>query len=420
MGAPSYRSMPAGRRAWHRSLAVGLVALVLATFGAAIAQQTAQTLRIGVVLPSRVNVPVVDRDESMVLAADSARRGAIYAEETLRETLVDEGFDLTVLVSTAPDAAAMARAAARMVAVEDVQVLIGGFDDEDAAALADVARARDRIFLNVGATSDRLRTSSPGGWVFHVEPSACDYLSAMARWSRERLDHERWFVIRAEDAEGETALEAARAAASAAGIELVETAVLPAANPPYADLVQSIEMAAPDAVLLLLAWHAQLEFLAQAEAHGSTTPVLALPDAVSQTRTFYDTSRWVAPDLGAGYRFAAWEPTVAEPEGRRLSDDFGQRWGEPMDGPAWTTYQGVRLAVLATLAAGSTEVDEIAEALAGLDVAGGFDERQQWVHDVFVAQIEGDAPPGQRRLSQQLAWASFAERLSGGCVSLDF
>ena len=109
--------------------------------------------------------------------------------------------------------------------------------------------------------------------------------------------------------------------------------------------VRDIARSEPDLVLLLLAdWRSELDFLSRYESSGLTPAVTGFPSPVTQTRHFYYASRQAAPVAGSGHRAALWEATLDAYGARELNARFAARWGQPMDPPAWSAYQAVKIA----------------------------------------------------------------------------
>jgi ABC-type branched-subunit amino acid transport system substrate-binding protein len=404
------------RRLSRRTVLRGALAAATAAvipFGAA---RSTASLRVGCILPSRVTTYAADRLRSSEAAGLSARRGAVYGEERLYER---SGGMLELFLGTAADTRSGVRTAQRMMASDGVDVLIGGYSEEEAEALAEAASARGRLFMNVGATSDRLRHELVGP-VIHVEPSASMYLTALADWFAGARGHRTWLAVHRDDREGWERLEACRQAAARSGITILHEVAIHPTEPVYDAVLAQLAALHPDGIASLLDWHGQLDLLGHLESRHPDVDVVALPDPVSQTRAFYGTSGLVAPRAGAGFRMSSWEATVTEAAGRSLSEDFARRWGAPMDAMAWANYAALTLVVEASLAAGTTEAAVLYDTLTargatwevGKDGGLPIDVRTGQLHqDVFVVQLNAGAP-SFTNLSSLLAIAHVVGRLA--------
>ncbi|ETX27819.1 ABC transporter substrate-binding protein [Roseivivax isoporae] len=325
---------------------------------------TGFALRVGIVLPlggpSRADGP-----ENLSHPAEMARRGAVFGEEEMGRNGALFGHSVTLFTANAPGAEAVARAARRLVAVDGVQVLVGGFSEAEARVLSEVAEETGTLFLNIAASADTLRAACTP-MTFHVEASAAMYLDAMAGWFL-RAGHRRWVILHGPDPEGRARLERARTALGQRHWGARITAEVPVASRDFTEALAAVADERPEAVLVLTDWHTQLAFLARYEAEGLTAPVAAFPEAATQTRRFYEDAMLAAPNAGAGHRAALWEPTLDAYGARELNARAAARWGRPMDSAGWAAYQAMKIAFDAAQFGGGAEGRAMAAHLARED-----------------------------------------------------
>lgn len=354
-------------------------------------------LRIGAVLPlAGPSLPPDANNLSDV--AEAARRGLVFGEEEVLRNGSLFGHNTTVFLANAPGAAAAERAARRLVAINKVSVLIGGFTSDDAAALSKVAEETGTLFLNIAASSDRLRRTCTAH-TFHVEASAAMYLDALTSWF-VRAGHRKWVVLHGDDAEGETRLNRATEALQDRhwGARIAGTAVIGGHD--HSDALNLVRKKEPEAVFLLADWKTQLDFLARYEAEGLTAPIVAFPEAATQIRSFYTKAMQAAPRAGAAHRAALWEPTLDAYGGRELNARAAGRWGAPLDPAGWAAYQATRLAFDAARYANDTEGGAMAAYLSTkgtvLDVHKGIGVSfRPWDHQLrqslYLVRLNPDA-----------------------------
>jgi len=318
-------------------------------------------LRIGVVLPLGGPSRPAGADNLEDLA-EVARRGAVFGAEEMGRNADLFGHEVTLFMANAPGAQAAARAARRLVALEHVQVLIGGFSQAEAQALAQVAEDTGTLFLNIAASGDALRGAC-AAQVFHIEASAAMYLDALAGWYT-RAGLRRWVIVHGADAQARARLDRARAALGRRhwGARILAEAAVEGRD--FGPALAVVAAERPDAVLLLDHWHGQLDFLARYGAEGLDTPVAAFPEAATQTRAHYAAAMAAAPGVGAGHRAALWEPTLDAYGARELNARFAARWGTPMDSAAWAAYQAMKIAFDAAQFCGVAEGRAMARWLA--------------------------------------------------------
>ena len=313
---------------------------------------TGFALRVGVVLPlggpSRADGP-----GNLAHVAEAARRGAVFGEEEMGRNGALFGHTVTLFMANAPGPEAAARAARRLVAVDGVQVLVGGFSEAEALALSAVAAETGTLFLNIAAPSDALRERC-NAMTFHVEASAAMYLDALVGWF-VRAGHRRWVILHGSDPEGLARLERAKVALKKRHWGAKIAAELPVNGRDFSDALAAVTKERPEAVLLLTDWHTQLAFLARYEAEGLTAPIVAFPEAATQTRRFYEDAMLAAPKAGASHRAALWEPTLDAYGARELNARAAGRWGRPMESAGWAAYQAMKIAFDAAQFGGATE-----------------------------------------------------------------
>lgn len=322
-------------------------------------QLEGQVLRIGMVLPTQTGETSV-RAATYQLAANAARAGAIMAEEELGFNAELLGQRLEVRVATAPDTESAVRAAERMLSTEELIGFAGGYGDDTALALSQIASSRQVPFLNIGSASDALRGGSCDRYTFHVEASAAMYLDALTAWY-VRSAFRRWFYVYPDSEAGRTLYDRARRSLTERhfGAEEVGSVAVPADSLDFADAINEAQVSNADVILLLTDAVSQLAFLGEYDSAGGEAEVTGFPDPTTQTRTFLAASRNGAPVSGTGFRASLWEAKIDAYGAREINQRFRERWGMPMDGPAWAAYQAVKMFYEAASLGGSTEADDI-------------------------------------------------------------
>ena len=153
--------MTLSRRAFLRMLPATAGPLVLGVRSVS-DRRSAHTLRVGLVVPAREQF-------------ESAARGAAMGVAEARRVATMLGGDVTL--HRASDAR-------HLIAIDHVQVLIGGFDESSCIELAKVAERHELIFLNIGCASDVLRSGACSRHAFHVAASDAMHRDALALLER--------------------------------------------------------------------------------------------------------------------------------------------------------------------------------------------------------------------------------------------
>ena len=298
-------------------------------------------LRIGAVLP--LGGPSLSHGtENLSAIAEDARRGLALSEEEAQLNGQLFGHNVTLFLANAPGADTAERAARRLIKLNGVTVLIGGFTTDEASRLAEVAREAGVLFLNIAASSDRLRARCTPE-TFHVEASAAMYLDALVGWF-VRAGHRNWVVLRGSD--NESAARAERAAKALEsrhwGARIAGVGEIGEHNFSLASaLVRKKE---PEAVFLLTDWYTQLNFMAHYESEGLAFPVAPFPEPPTQTRQYYWDVMVAAPRNGVSHRAALWEATLDAYGARELNARAAGRWGSLLEPVGWAAYQAVKIA----------------------------------------------------------------------------
>lgn len=394
--------MSRGTRLSRRDLlAIGAAAAATPPVAPARAQE-AGPLRIGAVLPIAGGV-IPSARLNLGPVGEAARMGLILGEEDASRNGELLGWSTAVTIANAPGAETAARAAQRLIAREKVSVLVGGFTREEVEALSRVAGESGVLFLNIGATSDALRHSC-SATTFHIEASAAMYIDAIFGWFL-RAGYRHWYLVHDDGAESRNQYERALASMKERhwAAEVVGSGVLRQDDSrDFAPVLADIGKAGPDVVLMLTDWRTQLDMLSHYEAAGLTVPVTGFPDPAAQMRDFYLASRQAAPVAGSGYRAALWEATLDAYGARELNARFDGRWGRPMDAPAWSAYQAVKIAFEAAINADATDAASLAGYFASeqglFDVSKGIGMTfRPWDHQLrqslYLAKINPDAAP---------------------------
>lgn len=335
----------------RRLLGLGGGALAAFLLGRGFSQVEAR--RVGVVLPAARDEFRLD-PESVEIAANAARRGAILAEEAAGRNEMNSLLP-EVLYATAPDSTTAMRAAERLVIRDEVFALVGGIGEGHAEALARVAADHGILFFNVGSASDSLRRGIRSRNSFHVEASAEAYLTALAEWFWER-GARHWFLVHAGTEDGRALKERASLALNkVGGVSARVTGFEVPDSPIYREALATIRFEEPDLVVMLLDWRAQLEFLGQYEAAELSHELTGFPVPVAQTRQFFRAARSSAPSTGTGPRIVLWDAALEGDGAAELSRSFFARWGLPMDPAGWAAYQAIAILFEAVADTGSTD-----------------------------------------------------------------
>lgn len=383
----------AGLKAVSHRFLLGAVACV--AFATPSAAQAPSQIHIGVILPA-----TTDDADLRYQVAKSAQEGATMAEEEFALNASMFEIDFAVVEAEA-DGADVVAAAERLIGEDGVFAIAGGFATEEARLLSAWAAEHGVPFINLLASDDQLRNQLCAATSFHVAPSAGMYLDSLAGWY-VRAGFRNWYVVQAETEESASQYERLRFALNERhfGAREVGHAIVAPDTPISDDVLSQIGDAGADLVVLLVDADDQLGALTALEGAGIEAMVTGFPYAEAQTRSFFARSREAASNLGAGMRATAWEPTLDAYGARELNARYMDRFGEPMEAPAWATYQGVKVLFEAAMFSGSTEPEGVLAYLNAptsvFDVWKGIGTSfRPWDHQLrqplYLTQIDGAA-----------------------------
>ena len=381
VSTPLHHSIQAGFATVARlCLAVGsILAMIMLAAGPATTQGNLDGgVHIGVIVP---NTPNILGEEIAAAISRSAAQGAILAQEEYQIHAEMFSIEMSVLTEKASGDDVIAAAEARQLGIW--------------------AEARGVPFLNVAASNDSLRNELCSATTFHVAPSAAMYLDALSGWY-VRAGFRRWYVIQEDSIEGQAQYERMDWSITERhfGVREVGREVLAKGEKIDRGLVRDIERSRADLILLMLDTDHQLAVLGKLDAAGVQTTVTGFPHSETQTRTFFEASRQVAPNLGTGHRAADWEATLDAYGAREYNARYLLRWEEPMDPAAWATYHAVRILFEAAFYGGSVLPTDVLSYLSGeqtiFDLHKGLGATfrpwdRQLRQSLYLIKIEGEA-----------------------------
>lgn len=341
----------------RRNFLAGATALATAGLAApALAQSNVPpAIRIGTVFPARTGSSFI-RASINDFIGSAGRIGALLADTQIGTTVGAEGSRLDILLSTSPTVDAAIRAGERLVETGDICALVGGVGEGQAEVLAEIAAQAQVPFFNIGETSDAFRRTAASPYLFHVEASDAMYLDAMGQLAAEQ-GYISWAVISDTDARGAALAARVERAAEKAECTIAGTIMVPPGLPVYFAEIDELAAIDADVIFVLVDYQDQFPLMVQMEEAGMTTPVLAFPHTITQTRDFIAASRSRLPILNPRHRVALWDTTNTEPGAEEFNLQVRARYAEPADPTAWAAYHAIKIVADTVLATGSTEAD---------------------------------------------------------------
>ncbi len=291
--------------------------------------ELAGATQVGVIVPARTPASLPN-----ATVGDDALRGAAVAEN--RVSVGGGSIPFQVLMAHAPSLESAQRAAARLMQVNGVKALIGGYAPEFARAIATEAAANGVPYFNVGSEEDDLRDPTCYPTTFHVAPSTAMLVSGMIA-AAESDGGDSVYVIGEEGVLTDGLLQLITQRLEEAGGQLVGSATVKADEFVYFPVLQAVRDSGADTVLMLISSEGQELLLSQAPAVVPDVQLLGIATVRGQSRPFLQRFAQVSPDGVTSPRVTVWDPAADS----TVNDVFSSRTGEPMEPAAWTTYAAI-------------------------------------------------------------------------------
>lgn len=338
-----------------------------------------------------------------------ALAGAKLAESALAASGV-KGHDLRVVYVSSPTEAAAVRAVERVIATESSFAIVGGFGEDEAARIAEIADSHQILFFNVASVGDSLRGSLCNRNTFHIEASASMYSDVLVDWFA--INGARRFFVVHDNEQTSTSLAMRTINAIEGGDHgstVVGKAVVGRQQFVYSDVINRIEEAKPDIVLLLLQPKDQEVFLSQYPRATNAPAVTGVPYSLTQTREYLFRFRDINSSAGTTARAALWEASLKANASREINESYLARNGAPMEPVAWATYSSLLIlsqAVDATESYDSTElISYLEEPTTAFELGKGVElSFRPWNHQLrqplFIVEVDETASWGRTATEQ--------------------
>lgn len=356
-----------------------------------VSDELAGATKIGAIFPASTPAPFPNAP-----VGDDALRGISVAENAVPQRAAGRP-PFLVLNASAPTLESVERAARRLVLVDEVHALIGGYTPEEAEALAAVATELNVPFFNVGSEIDALRSTSCYPTTFHVAPSTSMMIQASLATIGGGAD--AVFAVIERNGHEEAIAGFVGEALAEAGATLAGSVMVEPAQFVFYPLLQEIAATGADTVLLVMSSDSQEVLLGQAASLLPDTTLVGVSPVRGQSRPYLERFRQVTSGTGPGPRVVAWDPAFES----EINDTFSARTAEPMEPAAWTTYAAIVATFEAARADALGSAEDVAAFLLGpataFDVGKSttvtFREDGQMLQELFVIETDPEANWGR-------------------------
>jgi ABC transporter substrate binding protein (PQQ-dependent alcohol dehydrogenase system) len=295
-------------------------------------------------------------------AATRARQGATWAAD--EATYNAELFGRTVRFATrgadTPDE--VAEAARTLLDQQGgLELLVVGTAGALAPEILEMADAEGVLVVNAGEHDTAWRNARCHPRLVHVQASDAMLADALTQWAVEERSLRRWAILEGTSARDQALAARLRQRLEAMGGAVVATVAAEAPGP----AVQQAAGTGAEALAVAVTGDAQIPLVGALMDAEAAVPVLG-----PVLDPYWPTAE---RPLTVGAWPVLWHPALFKYGATQLSDRYAGRFGQDMEGLAWTNWAAVTFAVEAVLRAGTTAPDALADYLVG---QGRFDSRK--------------------------------------------
>lgn len=354
-----------------------------------VAGQPDEDVRVALVGP--ISTPSAPPEATL---AQLAMQGTGMAQNIISAS---DGLPTRVLLANAPTDEAIERAARRLVATENPLAIAGGFTDEQAIMLSDLAQETGTVFLNIGALSPELRDGQSRPFTFNIEVDASRYAGATAAWHVEQ-GRSSWILVHEDTPEGERLGAETAATLERLGARQVEVRAIDPDGFVFIEVTQALGSARFDAALLLVRPELQEKLITQVRPEANGPVIVGLSYPQLQTRAHWFN---LASDSAVrhGARPVLWDARIDGEEAAAINERFLSRTGAPAESSAWSAFAAALIAHQAATEGASTPgelADYLRDPAASFELGKGqpltFDPAgQQLMQPIYMAQLAQDA-----------------------------
>jgi branched-chain amino acid transport system substrate-binding protein len=276
------------------------------------------------------------------------------AEEEINKSGGVMGRQIEVMSEDSVNPATAATKAQRMFERDGALVLMGEINSASALTIMQVAARNKRLFLQIGARSDALRSKNCNRFTFHVDIPVTVMVNAVGQsLVRENKVKDRTFyMLSADYLFGHDLLRAAKAFIAANGGKVIGDELVATDVTDFSGYMLKIRRAKPDVVCSNLAGNQVTNLVKQYAEFGLPFPMVGF--------NLNTADAWAA---GEGNLSGTW-PTVwmhdlDTPGSKAFTAAFTKKHGKPPENHAWIEYVSLKMMAQAMNETKSTDTERL-------------------------------------------------------------
>ncbi|HSD41252.1 MAG TPA: ABC transporter substrate-binding protein [Burkholderiales bacterium] len=280
--------------------------------------------------------------------------GIKMAEEEINKSGGVMGRQLEVMSEDSVNPATASTKAQRMLERDGALVLMGEINSASALTIMQVAARNKRLFMQIGARSDALRSKNCNRYTFHVDIPVTVMVNAvgLSLLRDNKVQGKTFYMLSADYLFGHDLLRAAKAFIGASGGKVIGDELVATDVTDFSGYMLKIRRAKPDVVCSNLAGNQVTNLVKQYAEFGLPFPMVGF--------NLNTADAWAA---GEGNLSGTW-PTVwmhdlDTPGSKAFTAAFTKKYGKPPENHAWIEYVSLKMMAQAMNETKSTDSERL-------------------------------------------------------------
>jgi branched-chain amino acid transport system substrate-binding protein len=299
--------------------------------------------------------------------------GAKIAADEINEKGGVLGRKIQIVVEDETNPGVAVQKARKLIEKDKVHAITGIVSSASALAVGEVAQREKVLFINTGANSDEIRGAKCHRYVFSVEGSNTQYVSAIATWLLQQPKLKTWYFLTSDYAFGHDLLKVSQKLLQKAGRTQAGSELIPTGTADFSSYLLKVKAAKPDLVFQNLAGTDQTNFLKQFKEFGLDMEVAG---GLVDTALVWP----VGAEALAGHFPLLWWHELKIAGASDFVTKFKRLANDPPENQGWADYTAIKVLAEVIKKVNSTDSKALVKGLEGhrFDSLKG---RELWFRD---------------------------------------
>jgi branched-chain amino acid transport system substrate-binding protein len=280
--------------------------------------------------------------------------GIKMAEEEINKAGGVLGRQVELVSEDSVNPATAATKAQRMFERDNVTVLMGEINSASALTMMQVAARNKRLFMQIGARSDALRSKNCNRYTFHVDIPVTVMVNTVGQsLAREnKVKGKTFYMLSADYLFGHDLLRAAKTFIDANGGKVIGDELVATDLTDFSGYMLKIRRAKPDVVCSNLAGNQVTNLVKQYAEFSLPFPLVGF--------NLNTADAWAAGEGNLGGIWpTVWHHDVSTPGSKAFTAAFMQKHGRPPENHAWISYVSLKMMAQAMNETKSTDSEQL-------------------------------------------------------------